>query len=114
MSSYHCYSNAGLYNGGRFPDESIGIDRWHDLIRQLPKLQEATTESGVADPLLELRLLHRNNDVKLGIQCPRVFISHRRCDADEALRVNYAVTVPFPVHPNPGHLHMNPHGLPDT
>jgi hypothetical protein len=91
MSSYHCYDDAGGYNGGRFyvDPEPVGLDEWRKLIERLPGLEAAVGKSEDEDPLLALRMLHRNRSVNLNLWCPRVFVSHRRCDADAALRAAY-------------------------
>jgi hypothetical protein len=84
MSSYHCYDEQENYRI-RFPDDSVGLAEWEQLIGQLNRLEEPLPED--EDPLLELRRLHRTREQNLQLRCPRVFISHRRCDKNEALRV---------------------------
>ena len=87
MSSYHCYDAAGAYRGGEFPGDAVGLKEWRMLIERLSGLEEPGSDSDDRDPLSDLRVLHGQRRGNLNLPCPRVFISHRRSDTDEALRV---------------------------
>ena len=87
MSSYDCYDQQGEYHAGGFPNDAIGLDEWRGLLEELDRLQEPRDQDTYEDPLLALRLLHREREQNLQLRCPRVFVSHRQCDKDEALRV---------------------------
>jgi hypothetical protein len=87
MSSYDCYDQQGEYRVGAFPDDAIGLDEWRRLLEQLGRLQERGPDQSDQDPLSALRALHQRRNQLLRLRCPRVFVSHRQCDKDEALRV---------------------------
>lgn len=56
-------------------------------MERLPDLSEPEPDQQFTDPLRELRALHSQKAAQLKLRCPRVFISHRRCDAAKALWV---------------------------
>jgi hypothetical protein len=85
MSSYSCYNENEVYRLGAFPDDAIGMPEWSALIESLslPQASPELAESHLAD----LRKLHAQRSVKLKLDCPRLFISHRQSDKSTALSI---------------------------
>jgi hypothetical protein len=86
----YCYTGEEFpenYLLDAFPDRTNGLVEWRRLVEQLPNLSEPEPDQPFTDPLRELRALHSQRAQQLMLHCPRVFISHRRCDAPTALWV---------------------------
>jgi hypothetical protein len=94
---FYCYDGDTIdqdglpaYRRGPFPQDAVGVAEWEALVARLPTL---TPADGQEDPLANLRRLHQRRSPSHPLRrCPRVFVSHRRADALEALRIAYLAT----------------------
>lgn len=74
----------GFQRRGIFPEDSVAVNVWRELVEWLDSVNENTTIEEIESQLDRLRNFPKP---AWKDRCPRVFISHKQIDVSEALRI---------------------------